>query len=152
MDKASELGDILNDEYFGLESKLEELTDRHHSLCANRVWGYVLGERTWGMFTSTPEFSVAPLLTSNLEVMLVSGLSEPVFDPTVIDKVVLRVPSNIGMIKSLCEPYSRKHDEGKVHFADFIRGKGEGNILLLHGPPGTGKTLTAGKHADRSTL
>lgn len=34
---------------------------------------------------------------------------------------------------------------GKQFFtADFIKGKGEGQIFLLHGPPGTGKTLTAG--------
>ncbi|KAK5079290.1 hypothetical protein LTR64_002287 [Lithohypha guttulata] len=27
--------------------------------------------------------------------------------------------------------------------SDFIRGKGEGQVFLLHGPPGTGKSLTA---------
>lgn len=27
--------------------------------------------------------------------------------------------------------------------ADFVPGKGEGQVFLLHGPPGTGKTLTA---------
>lgn len=27
--------------------------------------------------------------------------------------------------------------------ADFVTGKGEGQVLLLHGPPGTGKTMTA---------
>ena len=29
--------------------------------------------------------------------------------------------------------------------ADFIKGKGEGLIFLLHGKPGVGKTYTAGK-------
>lgn len=33
-----------------------------------------------------------------------------------------------------------------LFFADYIKGKGEGQIVLLHGPPGTGKTLTAGMH------
>ncbi|KAF2233389.1 P-loop containing nucleoside triphosphate hydrolase protein [Viridothelium virens] len=30
-----------------------------------------------------------------------------------------------------------------TYSADFIQGKGEGHIFLLHGPPGVGKTLTA---------
>ena len=48
------------------------------------------------------------------------------------------------MIKAICETYSQR-DEDAIHFAaDYIRGKGEGQIILLHGPPGTGKTLTAG--------
>lgn len=28
--------------------------------------------------------------------------------------------------------------------ADFVEGKGEGMIMLLHGKPGVGKTYTAG--------
>ena len=30
--------------------------------------------------------------------------------------------------------------------ADFVKGKGEGLIFLLHGKPGVGKTYTAGEH------
>ncbi|KAI0882066.1 P-loop containing nucleoside triphosphate hydrolase protein [Annulohypoxylon maeteangense] len=39
---------------------------------------------------------------------------------------------------------TRKHINSKASplFSDFIHGKGEGLILLLHGPPGTGKTFT----------
>jgi SpoVK/Ycf46/Vps4 family AAA+-type ATPase len=61
-----------------------------------------------------------------------------------MEKLVLRVPSTIGMIKGLCEQYTERQAGDSVFFADVIEGKGEGNIILLHGPPGTGKTLTAG--------
>jgi len=33
--------------------------------------------------------------------------------------------------------------EDSRHYADLVRGKGEGIIMLLHGPPGVGKTSTA---------
>ncbi|KAH6691094.1 P-loop containing nucleoside triphosphate hydrolase protein, partial [Leptodontidium sp. MPI-SDFR-AT-0119] len=47
---------------------------------------------------------------------------------------------DIDIIRAL----SRKHDKGELSTwgADFIRGKGEGQVFLLHGPPGTGKTFT----------
>ena len=49
------------------------------------------------------------------------------------------------MIKAICETYTQGDDGHKPYFADNIRGKGEGQIILLHGPPGTGKILTAGE-------
>jgi len=56
------------------------------------------------------------------------------------------------MVKAICETYSQR-DEGSMHFAaDYIRGKGEGQIILLHGPPGTGKTLTAGMSSDVAVI
>lgn len=48
------------------------------------------------------------------------------------------------MIKAICETYIIKKDRENLFYADYIKGKGEGQIILLHGPPGTGKTLTAG--------
>lgn len=48
------------------------------------------------------------------------------------------------MIKAICETYTIKGDRRNRFYADYINGKGEGQILLLHDPPGTGKTLTAG--------
>lgn len=46
------------------------------------------------------------------------------------------------MIKAVCEIFGGTYKQ--AFSSDFIQGKGEGQILLLHGPPGTGKTLTAG--------
>ncbi|KAL1966651.1 hypothetical protein VTN77DRAFT_4062 [Rasamsonia byssochlamydoides] len=45
-----------------------------------------------------------------------------------------------------CQPfvkYAKTEIFGSQFPADFIEGKGEGQIFLLHGPPGVGKTLTA---------
>lgn len=56
------------------------------------------------------------------------------------------------MIKAICETYHRKEHREQLFFADPIKGKGEGLIILLHGPPGTGKTLTAGIYADDQTV
>lgn len=47
--------------------------------------------------------------------------------------------SDKDVIKALARKYSK--NEG-AWGADFIQGKGEGQIFLLHGPPGTGKTYT----------
>jgi len=52
--------------------------------------------------------------------------------------------TNKDMIKAICETYTVKEERESLFFADYIKGKGEGQIILLHGPPGTGKTLTAG--------
>src|SRR6266480_2855074 len=64
-----------------------------------------------------------------------------------IDQLVLKTESNKELIKAICETYLSSQVHRKHCFADFIQGKGEGQVILLHGPPGTGKTLTAGKHA-----
>jgi len=53
---------------------------------------------------------------------------------------------DIEIIKAL----SSRHVAGntKQWGADFIPGKGEGQVFLLHGPPGTGKTYTVECVAD----
>ena len=61
-----------------------------------------------------------------------------------IDQLVMRPESNKVTIKAIVKTYTDNYDQDEFFSADFIRGKGEGQIFLLHGPPGTGKTLTAG--------
>jgi SpoVK/Ycf46/Vps4 family AAA+-type ATPase len=39
--------------------------------------------------------------------------------------------------------------ESRAWSADFVKGKGEGLIFLLHGKPGVGKTYTAGMTFDK---
>ena len=61
----------------------------------------------------------------------------------------MKPAANKETIKAICETYTHDAD-GEANFhADFIQGKGEGQIFLLHGPPGTGKTLTAGEQPPR---
>lgn len=57
-----------------------------------------------------------------------------------IDKLEMPTQSK-DLIKAITRTYTENSGQFK---ADFISGKGDGQILLLHGPPGTGKTLTAG--------
>lgn len=56
----------------------------------------------------------------------------------------MRPESNKDTIKAIVQTYGGSTGQSKQFHADFIHGKGEGQIFLLHGPPGTGKTLTAG--------
>lgn len=61
---------------------------------------------------------------------------------TAMDNLVMET-NNKELIKAIALIYTDS-DQTNRFSADFIQGKGEGQILLLHGPPGTGKTLTAG--------
>jgi ATP-dependent Lon protease len=74
----------------------------------------------------------------------VSGIREPRINIHAIDRLVMKAEGNKALIKAICQSYSSVDHQHKPFGADFIKGKGEGQIILLHGPPGTGKTLTAG--------
>lgn len=85
------------------------------------------------------------------------------FDADLMDKLVIsdenkhmikasQPPSSHGVADpmtdqiTVCRDYTRGElfQMHKEWSADFIEGKGEGQIFLLHGRPGVGKTLTAG--------
>ena len=74
----------------------------------------------------------------------VYGLETPSIAESAIDNLVME-KSNKDLIQAIARTYT-DGDQYKRFSADFIQGKGEGQIILLHGPPGTGKTLTAGKY------
>lgn len=78
----------------------------------------------------------------------VRNLDDSVFDESMINNLVL-AESRIKTLKSLAKSFIREnvHEqaiEGDPWTADFVRGKGNGLIFLLHGSPGVGKTYTAG--------
>jgi hypothetical protein len=94
----------------------------------------------------------------------VSGIRPGRFDKKMLDTLVLE-PHIKKMIQSLTKTYIKglEADEARQRnlndaeqsmnhvepeesswSADFIKGKGEGLIFLLHGKPGVGKTYTAG--------
>ena len=74
-----------------------------------------------------------------------SGIREPRINIHAIDRLVMKSEGNKALIKAVCQSYSSVNHQPRAFSADFIKGKGEGQIFLLHGPPGTGKTLTAGE-------
>ena len=82
------------------------------------------------------------------ESLKVEDLQEPQFDKKMIDNLVID-DERRKIIKSLSASFIRKNHEGQTlekppWQADFVKGKGNGQIFLLHGKPGVGKTYTAG--------
>jgi Cdc6-like AAA superfamily ATPase len=85
------------------------------------------------------------LILELADIIAVEGIVEPNINIHAIDRLVMKQESNKATIKAICKAYTTGDVHEKPFFADFIQGKGEGQIILLHGPPGTGKTLTAGR-------
>ena len=86
--------------------------------------------------------------TRSLDCLEVSRFSEPRFNTAMIDTLVMP-DDRRNLIKSLAYNYLEVGDAGhKKNYgrwtADFVPGKGEGKVFLLHGRPGVGKTYTAG--------
>jgi DNA polymerase III delta prime subunit len=79
----------------------------------------------------------------NIDLLDVTKLEWPRMDETAIDQLVMPLGTK-DLIKAIARTYT---DKSQLFKADFIYGKGEGQIILLHGPPGTGKTLTAGTYS-----
>ncbi|KAL8921843.1 MAG: hypothetical protein Q9172_003805 [Xanthocarpia lactea] len=119
--KYSEYDDIIPE-------KTKELTPHQYLLCSDSVNAFFMKTRTW-------------------EVLDVACISAPSFDRDMIDSLVM-ADERRQMIKALAENYVQKRSGGpapayRPWTADFIEGKGEGKIFLLHGKPGVGKTYTA---------
>jgi hypothetical protein len=79
----------------------------------------------------------------------VKDFKEPIFQQDMIDKLVMDA-NRIKTLKALAGSYIRQNIHGEKTevapwSADFIQGKGQGQIILLHGKPGVGKTCTAGE-------
>ncbi|GME40379.1 hypothetical protein BDV95DRAFT_572261 [Neofusicoccum parvum] len=120
------------------------LTEHQYFICDRRVEAFLFKHREW----------------RDLDI---SGIKPARYDKNILDTLVLE-PHVKNMIQSLTAKYlkglhaeeakERSLDEqGKAldlgpsdetaWSADFVKGKGEGLIFLLHGKPGVGKTYTA---------
>lgn len=99
-----------------------ELSLHQKSLLATRLRGFALKHKSWMLF----EVESAHTIFREDRDFALKNLIIPEEDRRILTAV------------------TRKHIRSKASplFADFIHGKGEGLILLLHGPPGTGKTFT----------
>jgi DNA polymerase III delta prime subunit len=67
-----------------------------------------------------------------------------------IDQLVMD-EKRVNTLKALAKSFIRLNKFGEKSdrepwSADFVKGKGNGLIFLLHGSPGTGKTCTAGQY------
>jgi hypothetical protein len=79
----------------------------------------------------------------------ISNLSKPKFKPDMIQSLVMD-EDKLKTVKSLMESFARLNSFGEKLLeapwnADYVEGKGNGLIFLLHGGPGVGKTFTAGQ-------
>lgn len=72
-------------------------------------------------------------------------MSEVTPDENAFDKLVMDEQRK-SIVEAMVDTYLSKD----VSISDFIKGKGRGIIVLLHGSPGTGKTLTIGMYIPYS--
>ncbi|KAH8679032.1 hypothetical protein BGZ60DRAFT_255846 [Tricladium varicosporioides] len=107
-----------------------DLVDHQYFICASHLYGFILKDRIYDRLD-------------------VRTIVEPKINVNVIDQLVMNPESNKALLKAICKEYDiSSGSEKPAFFADNIKGKGEGQIILLHGPPGTGKTLTAESVAE----
>lgn len=97
----------------------EALTEDQILTLPSMLYGFSLGDKTWGGFA-------------------VSRLSNVEWDDTVWASLVLP-PKKKDLICTLV----KSHVSKSSGFDDFVKEKGKGLIGLFTGPPGVGKTLTA---------
>jgi hypothetical protein len=132
---------------------VDEMTDHQYFLCDDRVEAFLFSLREWRMVS-------------------IDGFKPVEWDTQLIDHLVLKDTTKT-MIKDLITMYFKQDDKNtqisreagpkqfipatamhqkfmtqakptqEVWVPDFIPGKGESLIFLLHGRPGVGKTYTA---------
>ncbi|PMD52866.1 P-loop containing nucleoside triphosphate hydrolase protein [Hyaloscypha bicolor E] len=107
----------------------ENLSEHQYLLCMSHMFGFIFKDRAYDLLD-------------------VSGLDNPRMVENAIDQLVMRPETNKDTIKAIVKTYADSSGQAELFSADFIHGKGEGQIFLLHGPPGTGKTLTAESVAE----
>lgn len=125
----------------------------HINIFCSHLWsGGLFSKRELGV--SLLKFSGATYCSNennnSSEKLDVSGFEEPAFQTEMIDQLVIN-PERRKTLKALASNYIRKNHAGEssdmeMWSADFIAGKGQGIIFLLHGRPGVGKTYTAGMY------
>ncbi|KAI0020196.1 P-loop containing nucleoside triphosphate hydrolase protein [Xylariomycetidae sp. FL0641] len=109
-------------------SQQGELTPHQYFLCEDRMKTFVFRTRQW-------------------ETLHVRDFREPDFDQDLIRSLVMD-PRRKKTLLSLAKSFTRVNKDGDAMpkqpwSADFVKGKGNGLIFLLHGRPGVGKTCTA---------
>ncbi|KAH8708362.1 P-loop containing nucleoside triphosphate hydrolase protein [Phaeosphaeriaceae sp. PMI808] len=107
--------------------RVETLSEHQYLILSSHMYAFILKDRVYDLLN-------------------VDGLSEAEIAETAIDNLVMD-KGNKDLIQAVARTYT-DGDQYKRFSADFIQGKGEGQIILLHGPPGTGKTLTAESVAE----
>ncbi|PHH81431.1 hypothetical protein CDD82_821 [Ophiocordyceps australis] len=109
-------------EKFNIDSAHRAMSEDVLMLCNTEVRGYSLSDNEWGVFN----------------VDLISG---KYFDSEAFHALMLPKEQKKQILSLI-----RGHDY--FRYASFLKDKGRGTVILLHGDPGTGKTLTAESVSD----
>lgn len=91
-----------------------------------------------------PDIFAFSLIQKTWRSIDIGELDKPVFEDTMMTNKLVIPKDHKEVVTSLVSSYTN----GDFRFSDFVKGKGRGLVILLHGSPGTGKTLTAGKSVD----
>ncbi|GCB17690.1 ATPase family AAA domain-containing protein 3B [Aspergillus awamori] len=89
------------------------------------------------LFMACPVMAAFALLTKTWELVNVDYAEQLEKAATIPDANIK--PENLEIIKALSDRQIKTQNPWS---ADFIKDKGEGVVVLLHGPPGVGKTYT----------
>ncbi|KAI1276257.1 P-loop containing nucleoside triphosphate hydrolase protein [Xylaria sp. FL0933] len=124
----SKIVSLFEDYNFIAPETKDTLTPHQYFLCSYEMPAFVFKTRTW-------------------ELLHVRDFAEPKFDENLVNHLVMD-PQRKQLLKALAKCFARadKNGEklkGEPWSADYIQGKGNGLIFLLHGRPGVGKTYTA---------
>jgi SpoVK/Ycf46/Vps4 family AAA+-type ATPase len=85
------------------------------------------------------------MIITRIDVLLVEHIQDIKWNSAVFDQYLVLEEGKKEFLRALITTHNEKSQEMKT---DYMDGKGEGLIILLHGAPGTGKTLTAESVAE----
>ncbi|KAF3023745.1 hypothetical protein E8E14_014231 [Neopestalotiopsis sp. 37M] len=158
-DGETEMGELLEEDHI-TEDSIESLSQNVRDQYEN-------GKRYWNLISKNCQFykgktedfpfnEVQGLVMTDLkafyaqfpsELLHVKNFEEPNFQEKMIEGLVMSQQRKNTLI-ALASSFARRSRDGEkltdeMWSADFVKGKGNGLIFLLHGQPGVGKTYTA---------
>ncbi|KAK4212750.1 P-loop containing nucleoside triphosphate hydrolase protein [Rhypophila decipiens] len=109
---------------YNTDSVQASITEDDLMMCNKDVMGYCLKDNKWAVFD-------------------IDSISNISFDTEAFDALMFPKEQKRQILSLV-----RVHEDERLIFDDFVKGKGRGMVFLLYGDPGTGKTLTAESISD----